>query len=48
MLETIAALLIALWFLGLANAPAMGALLHGLPVLALGVIAIRYLQGRRS
>lgn len=46
MLETVAAALIALWLLALANAQAMGGLLHVPLLAALVVIVFRLLQGR--
>lgn len=47
MLETIAVILIILWALGLVSSYTMGGLVHILLVIALVVIAIRVLQGRR-
>ncbi len=47
MLETIVVLLIVLWSLGLATSYTMGGLIHGLLVIAIVVIVIRVLQGRR-
>ncbi len=47
MLETIVVLLIVLWILGLATSYTMGGLIHGLLVIAIVVIVIRVLQGRR-
>ena len=47
MLETIVGLLIVLWILGLATSYTMGGLIHGLLVIAIVVIVIRVLQGRR-
>jgi len=48
MLETIAALLIILWLLGLMGSYTMGGLIHLLLVVALVVVVVRVLQGRRA
>ncbi|MDZ4141119.1 MAG: lmo0937 family membrane protein [Methylotenera sp.] len=47
MLETIAVILIILWVLGLVSAYTMGGLIHLLLVIAIVVILIRVIQGRR-
>ncbi len=47
MLETIAVILIVFWLLGLVTSYTMGGLIHGLLVIAIVVIVIRVLQGRR-
>jgi hypothetical protein len=47
MLETIAIILIVLWLLGLVSSYTMGGVIHVLLVLALVVIAVRVLQGRK-
>lgn len=47
MLETVAVILIILWALGLVSSYSMGGLIHILLVLALVVIVIRVIQGRR-
>jgi hypothetical protein len=47
MLETIVVLLIVLWALGLVSSYTMGGLIHLLLVIALIVVAIRLLRGRR-
>jgi len=47
MLETIAVILLVLWLLGLVTAYTMGGLIHGLLVIAIVVILIRVIQGRR-
>jgi hypothetical protein len=47
MLETIALVLIALWVLGLATSYTMGGLIHILLVIALVVVVLRVIQGRR-
>ena len=47
MLETVAVVLLILWGLGLVSSYTMGGFIHLLLVLALIVIAIRVIQGRR-
>lgn len=47
MLETIVILLVVLWLLGVVTSYTMGGLIHGLLVLAIVVILIRVIQGRR-
>ena len=47
MLETIAVILIILWLAGLVSSYTMGGLVHILLVIAVVVILIRVLQGRR-
>ena len=47
MLETIAVILIILWLLGLVSSYTMGGFIHLLLVVAIVVILIRVLQGRR-
>jgi len=47
MLETIAIILIILWLLGLVSSYTMGGFIHILLVLAVVVIIIRLVQGRR-
>ncbi len=47
MLETIAVILLILWVLGLVSAYTMGGLIHILLVVAVVVILIRVIQGRR-
>ena len=47
MLETIAVVLVILWLLGLVTSTTMGGLIHGLLVIAVVVILIRVIQGRR-
>lgn len=47
MLETIAIILVILWLLGLVSSYTMGGLIHALLVIAVVVILIRFLQGRR-
>jgi hypothetical protein len=47
MLETIAIVLIILWLLGLVSSYTMGGLIHLLLVIAVVVILVRLIQGRR-
>jgi len=47
MLETIAVVLLILWALGFFTANAMGGLIHILLVVAIIVVLIRVIQGRR-
>ncbi len=47
MLETIAVILIILWILGLVSSYTMGGLIHLLLVIAIVVILLRVIQGRR-
>jgi hypothetical protein len=47
MLETIAIVLIILWLVGLVSSYTMGGLIHILLVIAVVVILIRVIQGRR-
>lgn len=47
MLETIAIVLLVLWGIGLVSSYTLGGLIHILLLLALVVIAIRIIQGRR-
>jgi hypothetical protein len=47
MLETIAVVLIILWALGLVTSYTMGGLVHVLLVIAVVVILIRVIQGRK-
>jgi hypothetical protein len=47
MLETIAVILVVLWILGLVTSYTMGGLIHVLLVLAIVVVLIRVIQGRR-
>ena len=46
-LETIAIILIILWIAGLLTSYTMGGLVHALLVIALVVIVVRVIQGRR-
>jgi hypothetical protein len=47
MLETIAVVLVVLWLLGFVTSNTMGGLVHLLLVIAVVVILIRVIQGRR-
>ena len=47
MLETVAIVLIVLWALGLVGGYAMGGLIHLLLVVAIVVLALRFLTGRK-
>ena len=47
MLETIAVVLIIFWLLGLVSSYTMGGFIHILLVLAIVVILVRLVQGRR-
>lgn len=47
MLETIAIILLVLWLLGLVSSYTLGGFIHLLLVLAIVVILLRVIQGRR-
>lgn len=47
MLETIIVILLILWILGLVSSYTMGGLIHILLVVAVVVVLIRVIQGRR-
>ncbi len=47
MLETIAIILVVLWLLGLVTSYTMGGFIHVLLVIAIVVILVRVIQGRR-
>lgn len=47
MLETIIVLLIIMWALGMVTSTTMGGLVHILLVVAIVVVLIRVIQGRR-
>ncbi len=47
MLETIAVILVVLWLLGLVSSYTMGGFIHVLLVLAIVVILVRVIQGRK-
>jgi len=48
MLETIAVILVVLWILGLVTSNTMGGFIHALLVIAVVVILVRVIQGRRA
>jgi hypothetical protein len=48
MLWTIAVILIILWLLGLVTSYTMGGLIHILLVIAIVVVLVNFIQGRRS
>ena len=47
MLETIAIILLILWVLGLVSSYTLGGFIHLLLVIAVAVVLIRVIQGRR-
>jgi hypothetical protein len=47
MLWTIAVILIVLWILGLVSSYTMGGFIHALLIVAVVVILVRVIQGRR-
>jgi len=47
MLQTIAVILIILWLLGLVTSNVMGGFIHILLVVAIVIILVRLIQGRR-
>lgn len=47
MLWTVVVILVALWVLGLASAQTMGGLIHVLLVIAVIVILVRLVQGKK-
>ncbi|MBC7474958.1 MAG: lmo0937 family membrane protein [Candidatus Sericytochromatia bacterium] len=47
MLETLAIILIIMWILGMGTGYALGGLIHILLVIALIVVILRVIQGRR-
>ena len=47
MLETLAVVLVILWLLGVVTSYTMGGVIHILLVLAIVVILVRVIQGRR-
>ena len=48
MLGTLVAILVVLWLLGLVSSYTMGGLIHLLLVVAIVVVLVRVIQGRRS
>jgi hypothetical protein len=47
MLQTIAIILIVLWLLGLVSSYTMGGFIHVLLVVAIVIVLLRLIQGRR-
>jgi len=47
MLETLVVILVILWLLGLVSSYTLGGFIHILLVLAIAVILVRVIQGRR-
>jgi Family of unknown function (DUF5670) len=47
MLETLVIVLVILWLLGMVSSYTMGGVIHALLVIALVVVIIRVIQGRR-
>ena len=47
MLMTIAVILLIMWLLGMVSAYTMGGFIHVLLVIAIAVVLIRVIQGRR-
>ena len=47
MLETIVVILVVLWLLGFVTSHTMGGLIHVLLVIAVVVVLLRIIQGRR-
>lgn len=47
MLETIAVILVILWILGLVSSYTLGGFIHILLVIAIIVVVLRIIQGRR-
>ena len=47
MLQTIAVILVVLWLLGLVSSYTMGGFIHILLVIAIVVVLIRVIQGRK-
>jgi len=47
MLETIVVLLVVMWLLGMVSSYTLGGFIHLLLVLAIAVMLIRIIQGRR-
>ena len=48
MLETIAVILLVLWLLGMVSSYTVGGFIHILLVIAIVVILLRVIQGRRA
>lgn len=48
MLETIVVILLVLWAIGLVSSYTMGGLIHILLVVAIAVVLLRVIQGRKA
>jgi len=48
MLETIAIIMVVLWLLGIVTSNTMGGFIHALLVIAIVVILVRIIRGRRD
>ncbi len=48
MLETIAVILILMWLLGMVSSYTMGGFIHILLIIAVVVVLVRLIQGRRA
>ena len=48
MLETIAIIVVVLWLLGIVTSNTMGGFIHALLVIAVVVILVRVIRGRRE
>jgi len=48
MLMTIATILVILWLLGVVTSTAIGGLIHVLLVIAIVIVLVRVIQGRRA
>jgi len=48
MLETIAIIMVVLWLLGIVTSNTMGGFIHALLVIAVVVILVRVVRGRRE
>ena len=47
MLETIVVVLLVLWLLGLVTSTTIGGLIHILLIIAIAMVLIRFIRGRR-
>ncbi len=47
MLETIVVVLLVLWLLGLVTSTTIGGLIHVLLIIAIAMLLIRFIRGRR-
>jgi hypothetical protein len=48
MLETIAIIMVVLWLLGIVTSNTMGGFVHALLVIAIVVVLVRVIRGRRE